>query len=141
MNELESSEWFTACIEECKAIIVEGEFTARWTIIETYHELGKRILQEYDNFERSKIYGDRIVSQVAESLGKSERTIYRAMQFAREYPDLAMLPLGKNASWHSVCQLLPVKGEKKEKPVKGVTVECPKCGFVFEVKGNIYFFP
>jgi hypothetical protein len=40
--------------------------------------------------------GKKIVQRVAESLGKSGRTIWYAMQFAREYPDLSLLPEGKN---------------------------------------------
>ena len=137
MKDLATQEWFTHLIEQCQATITEYSFQSRWALVEGYHELGKLILAENDNFERAKIYGKKIVATVAESLGKSERTIYRAVQFAREYPDLNMLPEGKDTSWHDICvKYLPVKGEKKEKPVKGVIVECPKCGFVFEIKGR-----
>lgn len=42
-----------------------------------------RILEDNHNFERNKIYGKEIVQHVAISLGKSERTLYLAVQFAR----------------------------------------------------------
>ena len=95
--------WYQSLIDDCNSIMVEAEFTSRWVLVEGYHSLGLRILQENDNFEREGIYGKKIVSRVTESLGKSERTIWRAMQFAREYPDLALLPEGKNTSWHKIC--------------------------------------
>jgi len=50
--------WYRTLIEELKDIIVEGEFCWRMRILETYHDLGKRILEENANFERAKIYGE-----------------------------------------------------------------------------------
>ena len=97
------SEWFNHLIDDCQSIIVEAEFTSRWVLVEGYHLLGTRILEEYDNFEREKIYGKEITSHVSLSLGKSVRTIERAIQFAKQYPDLALLPEGKNTSWRKIC--------------------------------------
>ncbi|MBW1716550.1 MAG: hypothetical protein JRJ77_12130 [Deltaproteobacteria bacterium] len=45
---------------------------SRWALVEGYWNLGKRISEENDNFEREKIYGNKIVSQVTESLQISE---------------------------------------------------------------------
>lgn len=112
--QIESQEWFLNLIDDCKTIIVETEFTARWALIEGYHQLGKRILAENDNFERSKIYGQEICSRVSISLGKSRQTINRAIQFARIYPELNLLPEGKNTSWHQICnKYLPESKESK----------------------------
>jgi len=96
-------EWYIQLIEECKAIITEAIFTHNWALVEGYHQLGKRILEEHDNFERAKIYGKEICSHVSESLGKSRQTINRAIQFAKKYPELELLPEGKNATWHDIC--------------------------------------
>ena len=110
MNELEvvetkeiQTDWYQSLIDDCQSIMVEAEFTSRWVLVEGYHSLGLRILQENDNFEREGIYGKKIVARLRESLGKSESTIWRAMQFAREYPDLSLLPEGKNTSWNKIC--------------------------------------
>ncbi len=112
---LESQGWYQQLIEECKDIVVEGVFASRWALIETYHNLGKRILAENDNFERSKIYGEKICSRVSISLGKSRQTIQRTIQFARNFPDLSQLPEGKNISWHKICNnLLPAPKEDKD---------------------------
>ena len=106
--------WYTSLIEDCKDLITEVEFTSRWTLIEGYHSLGFRILQENENFERAKIYGQDIVQRIAESLQKRPRTIYYAVQFAKEYPDLNLLPEGKNISWsHIVNKYLTDGTEKK----------------------------
>jgi N6-adenosine-specific RNA methylase IME4 len=83
-------------------------------LIEAYHNLGKRILEENNNFEREKIYGKKIVQRVAVSLGKSERSIFQAIQFVEKFPKLDTLPDGKNISWHKICNnLLPAPKEDK----------------------------
>ncbi len=100
---LESEEWYQALIEECQAIITESVFTSRWTLIEGYHMLGKRIPEENANFRKAKVYGKKITQRVATSLNKSQRTIEQAIQFAKKYPELDELPEGKNISWHKIC--------------------------------------
>lgn len=105
---IENQEWYTALIEECHAIITEAVFNSRWALVEGYHMLGKRILEENNSFERGKIYGKEITKRVSQSLGKSVRTVEKAIQFARSYPSLDALPGGKNVSWNKVCnELLP----------------------------------
>lgn len=116
VSPIQHEDWYIALVDELKTLVTEGEFNARWTLVETYHMLGNRILEENDNFDRSKIYGEALVKQIAVSLQKSERTLYNAIAFAKKYPDLSMLPGGKNVSWSKICkQLLPAKTED-EKP-------------------------
>ena len=147
MTELTTQSWFQNFVEELKDILVESEFSARWTLIEAYHLVGKRILEEYPNFERAQIYGKQIASRVSESLGKSERTIERAIQFARMYPDLNLLPEGKNVSWHLICnKYLPApKQEAKQKEeyilckscgseIMPLVIKCCHCGCEFEFR-------
>ena len=106
--------WYNSLIEDCKDLITEVEFTSKWTLVEGYHSLGSRILQENENFDRVKIYGQDIVQRISISLGKRPRTIYYAMQFAKEYPDLNGLPEGKNTSWHHIVnKYLTDETEKK----------------------------
>ncbi len=121
MNELTKQEWFAALIDDCESIIVEAEFTSRWVLVEGYHALGTRILEEYHNFEREKIYGKKIVQCIAQSLDKSKRTIYQSIQFTKKYPDLSLLPEGKNTSWFKICnKYLP------EHNKESVTIEPPE---------------
>ena len=113
---IEQEEWYKSLIEDCQSLLTEGIWNYRLTLIKTYHLLGKRILEENDNFKREKIYGEKIVSHVSQSLGQSPRTIWRAIQFVQKFPDLDMLPGGKNISWNKICnELLPEP--KKEIPL------------------------
>ncbi len=96
------SPWYVNLIDDCKDLITEVEFTSRWTLVEGYHTLGSRILIEYENFQRLRMDDSSLVQHVAISLGKKPRTIYYAIQFARQYPDLNLLPEGKNISWHHI---------------------------------------
>jgi hypothetical protein len=116
--------WYNSLIEDCKDIVVEHEFASRWALVEGYHTLGSRILSETANFERSQIYGQNIVQCVAQSLGKKKRTIYYAVKFASLYPDLNLLPEGKNISFHHVINKYLTAGE--EKPVKITPTEMVK---------------
>ena len=121
------SGWYNRFIEECRDIIVEHSFASRWALIEGYHALGQRILEEHDNFKRSTIYGKKVVATVAKSLGRSERSIEYAIKFAEKFPDINRLPEGKNVSWHKVCHkyILIAEGHKDHV----VIIVCPKCGF------------
>lgn len=114
---IDSEEWYQQLVDDCQTIITETEFTARWVLVEGYHALGMRILEEYDNFERREIYGQKIAQRVAGSLGKSERTLDYAVQFARKCPDLELLPYGKDVSWRKIChEYLPAITDGKEVP-------------------------
>jgi len=123
MNELvKQSEWYQALVDECKSIITEAVFTSKWALVEGYHELGKRIREDNNNFERAKIYGKKIVQQVAESLKISERTLWYALQFYDKYPDLSKVPEGKNITWKKIItKYLPAHEEERNviAPIKG----------------------
>ncbi len=106
--------WYSDLIEELKALITETEFTHRWTLIEGRHQLGVRILQENDNFERAKIYGQGILQHLAKSLGKSERTLAYTVKFAKLYPDLNLLPEGKTVSWNHIINKYLTDGTEKK---------------------------
>jgi len=107
--------WYTQLVEDCKDIVVETEFVSRWSLVEGYHSLGKRILEEYDNFQRVRMADSELIKSVAISIGRRDRTVYYAIQFARMYPDLNLLKEGKNISWHHIINKYLTDGS--EKPV------------------------
>ena len=88
--------WYSQLIEECQAIVIEGEFSANWIKVETYHELGKRILDEINRVEDVGV--DKFLNGVAKDINRSVRTVYDAYRFAKKYPDLQLLPIGKNVT-------------------------------------------
>jgi len=116
---VEEEDWYRDLIEDCQRIIAETIFGSRWTLIEGYHILGTRILKDNDNFKRAKIYGEKITSRVSLSLRKSQRTIERAIQFAKKYPDPKILQKVKNITWHKICNKFLPKRKKKIKLPKG----------------------
>ncbi len=161
MNEVAIIEpWYTQLVEDCKTIAVERGFRSRLETIEGYYEIGKRILQDNANFERSKIYGERLVATVAESLKLSERSIYYAIKIAETTDNfeewLNSLPEGKNISWRLVCQKyltqpkLPTQGTPPEKQteeycpclqcgseIMPLKLKCGHCGQEFELKSEM----
>ena len=119
---LDKQDWYESLITDCRAIIVETEFTARWALVEGYHSLGKRLLLDFENFEREKIYGEKILQRVANSLAKSHRTLSYAVQFAQKYPDLSQVPGGKSASWHRITNEI-LKGQRQLEAEKNKTIK------------------
>lgn len=131
--DLITQEWFEEMVGECRSILVEFGFISNLNRVRMYHELGKRILEENDNFKRSEIYGEHITQRVAESLNIGERTVQYAVAFAQKYPviewdsaELGGLPHGKAITWTKVVHELLPEGEKKVKEEK----RCPYCGAV-----------
>ncbi len=130
---IQTQDWYEQLISELKEILTEMSFSLRWGLIETYHAIGRRILQEQENFERSQIYGMQRVEMIAEALGKKPRTIYYAIEFAKKYPELSMLKEGKNISWHSIVHnhLRNQEIEKCDHEFEEIFIpmlKCAKCG-------------
>ena len=114
MNNLQS-QWYQNLVDDCKAIITEHVFSSSWILIEGYHKLGERILEEHDNFKREKIYGQEISKRISQSLGKSQRTIEKSIQLSKTYPNLNDLPSGKNVTVRKVFnEILPTHKEEIE---------------------------
>lgn len=82
-------------IEEVQQIFTEGEFTSRWTLIETYHKVGEIIAGVNSN--RADL-----LQALAPQVGRSVRTLWYAVKFYETYPDLNILPEGKNVSMNQI---------------------------------------
>ena len=108
-------------ISDLKEIIFGGT----WSVILMYHELGVRLLEEKD----------LQMTRVAEDLGRSERTLYYAIQFAKEYPDINKLPKGKAITWRQIRnQLLAGKSiDCSHEEVKEISI-CSHCGKRIKLK-------
>ena len=132
MNELMGTEWYQSLISDCKGIISEAVFISRWALVEGYHNLGKRILEEHDNFERKKIYGEKIVQDLAFSLGMSSRILWYAIQFVNKYPDLTTVPEGKNITWNKIITKYLTTSKEPDQPAQDYIVRCPVCGLEYE---------
>jgi N6-adenosine-specific RNA methylase IME4 len=63
---------------------------AQTKVIEFKHQIGSRIIQDWDKFGKSE-YGDKFVENLAKDLQIGTRDIYRCIQFARTFPTLDKL--------------------------------------------------
>jgi len=131
-NELQT-DWFNHLIDDCQNIIVEAEFASRWILIEGYHTLGARILEDKHRIVQGGSSLRKTLSRVTKFISISERTLYRAVQFAQQFPDLALLPEGKNTSWRKICNEYLPEHEEPYQPEYDENIEteneCPECGY------------
>jgi hypothetical protein len=105
--------WYQSLVDDCRGIITEAIHNSRWDLIVGYHELGERIVEDTD-YQRYSNGNGKLLSCMSESIGTSERDLYRAMQFYRLYPDLDKVPDGKNISWYKIVNYLLPTGEIEE---------------------------
>lgn len=116
---LYTQDWYKALVDECQAAVTEGIFTYRWALIKTYHDVGSRIIEDSENFDRAKIYGMNIVQHLAQSIGRSKRWIYYAIAVAETYPDINDIPGGKNMSMTKLIR--DYLTDPKDMPAKSIT--------------------
>ncbi len=117
---------YQTLLQDCREIITEYGFSARWAVIEGYHALGKRISEEQDLTETSLVTLTHDLNKEGSVIHLRE--VQRSVQFYHKYPDLLMLPEGKNTSWHKIVnKYLPETITREEKKLH----KCPKCGFEF----------
>lgn len=80
-----NEDWFFHLIEQIEATRIEKTNEAREIILEGKWEIGRLIHGEYGNFERKKIYGQKVAETIAESLGKSSGDVWACMRFYKKY--------------------------------------------------------
>lgn len=59
ITDVTHEEWYTALVEDCRAIITEAVFNSRWALVEGYHQLGERIVTD-NNFDRKEFMDKRL---------------------------------------------------------------------------------
>jgi len=111
-------------IADCIAIYTEGVFNSRWELIICYHSLGSRIVND-EHFVWNARGNGATLASLSKSVGIHERDLYRAIQFYNKFPNLDMVPEGKNVSWNKiVTKYLPEPTESPPPPAE----YCPACG-------------
>jgi hypothetical protein len=119
--------WYSDLIDELEGTITEGVFTSRWTLIECYHSVGEKLRKAS---MENKLKITDLVSDCAVDLNVSERKLWYAVKFFDKFPDVNMLPEGKNVSWFGIKTKYLTEGEKKIECVHefGRFKICLKCG-------------
>lgn len=110
-----------ALVEDCKSIIVEKTFESHWALLEGYHALGERIIND-KGFQQYAKGNTTCLQCLAKNLSISERTLYYSMQFYQKYPDMNVLPNGKACTWSKIVKLLPQGEHPHKKSLKDVLI-------------------
>jgi hypothetical protein len=109
--------------EEIKSLMIEAVFTSHWVMIEAHHEIGRLIVENFgDDMSNS-------LPSLAQKVGRSERTLYRAAQLYRKFPRLDKIPGGKAVSMNRlITEHLIEPGEPKEEKCHHCPIinHCPK---------------
>ena len=117
MSDIEAQDWYLSLVDDCKAIITEAVHNSRWELIVGYHTLGGRIVTD-DSFQKYAKGNQVACNTLANNLDMSPRSVYYAIQFFETYPDLTLLPDGKNISWNKIVNnLLPDRTPDALSPV------------------------
>ena len=92
---------------------------AQTKMIEFKHQIGKRIIQDWDKFGKPE-YGSKFIENLAKDLEISSSDLYRCIQFARTIPqleDLEQFRTRAKISWRWIInELLPEHKEETETP-------------------------
>jgi len=114
---IENEPFFQQLVEECKDIVTESSFTSRWSLVEGYHLLGSRILQDEVKIVQGGSSLAGTLHDLAKYIGKRERSLYYAVEFVRKFPDLNALPEGKNVNWYRIVhEHLTTESDRPKRP-------------------------
>ena len=125
IRDFEKEDWFKSLADDCGSAMVEGEFTARWALIEAYHSVGRRIRVEEDRVPITEL-----VQTLAVRTKISTRKYWYAVQIYDKWPSLSRLPGGKEVTLNKlITRYLPEKekGECKHEPMILEITICKKC--------------
>lgn len=127
----DSESKFEDLVDQCKTILVERQFNARYEYMASRWEVGQLVSEFYEAHKR-----DGMFANLSEQLGIGESELYRCVQFFKKFPaldwDSAMrsLPEGKNLSWNKVkTDLLPesTSPQKRRRDIEGAIKYCCNC--------------
>ena len=117
---------FKLLIDDCRGILTEGGFLARMSRVQVYYTLGGRISEDIF-YKKHKKGNKELIKRIANQLQTSHRLLYYAIKFYKKFPDLDLLPEGKDISWTQiVAKYLTTKKEKKNKELTP-DIKCPFC--------------
>lgn len=130
IQSIQDQEWYGALVEDCKAIVTEAVFNSRWALVEGYHQLGERIVTD-ENYQKAAKGNLSSLQGLAKNIGVGERTLYYAIQFYEKYPDLSLVPEGKNITWSKLITLYLPSPDKPFEPPNDINAAY--CDMAFEV--------
>ena len=106
---IESNDKYKSFLDDIDSTLTEYEFNSRWSLIEGYHKVGDML--KNNDFGVSIT---ELVHRCAVDLEVSERKLWYAVKFYEVYPDIALLPEGKDASWSQIRRKYLTESKTKE---------------------------
>jgi hypothetical protein len=128
---------FNQLVENVKAALTETSFSIRDMVIKCNWEIGTMIIEAHARILGSGVKSniDDLLENLSACLGKSKRSLYYSIAFARAYESLDALPekyKAKNVSFSMIKkELLSDTPEAKVSsalPLEAQVCICPKCG-------------
>jgi hypothetical protein len=104
------TDWYSSLIDDVKSTWTEAVFTSNWSLVEGYHRVGERLRQEDKRMPITDL-----LNRCALDMGVSQRKLWYAVQFYDKFPDLNLLPEGKDVNWSRIkAKYLPETVKDKE---------------------------
>ena len=112
---LSSEQSYKDLLQELKSILAKGRYDAYKAVdnirVQTYWQLGERIVREELNNNDRADYGKYLVDNLAVDLGVKRPRLYEFVQFYRMYP--IVRSLSGQLSWTHYRRLLAIEEDKK----------------------------
>ena len=110
LKQTKITDWYDKLLDDLWSL-------AQTKMIEFKHQIGKRIIQDWDKFGKPE-YGNKFVENLAKDLQVGSREVYRCIQFARSFPQLedmyTKVSQRDKISWRWITtKLLPDHKEEK----------------------------
>lgn len=114
----------TNLFSDIKSLIEQGKqqiaVTVNSAMAMLYWQIGKRIVNELQNKDRSEIYGKEIVANLCRDLSNeygsefSEKNIRRMMQFFNTFPEeKIVVSVIRQLSWTHILAVIPIEDKLK----------------------------
>jgi hypothetical protein len=113
---------YNLLVEQIRATITESVHSSRWILVEGYWGVGKLIKEDFKEDTTELLQG------LAVDVGVSERTLWYSKRLYEKYPDINLLPEGKNITWNKLITKYLVDNPKEYTPPQ---ITCPNCNFTF----------
>ncbi|MBI5410197.1 MAG: DUF1016 family protein [Nitrospirae bacterium] len=114
-HSLSSEQGYKDLLQELKSILAKGQYEAYKSVdnirVQTYWQLGERIVREELNNKDRADYGKYLVDNLAVDLGVKRQRLYEFVQFYRVYPIVRSL-IGQ-LSWTHYLALIDIDNTEK----------------------------
>ena len=113
---------YQSLVDDIRAMVVERIFNARWEVILLYHGVGKRLVTDSE-FQKHARGNGYFLATLSQYVNVSERDLYRSIQFYEKFPDLDLLPEGKNISWSKIVNKYLPEQKENGRNIPSISVD------------------